>query len=79
MVDGKSIRDFEQLQDNFSADLLSYIENQKLSKWFSVRDMDDKAQQVFAINQNASPVEQMKEPCRALELENDEDVLALHT
>lgn len=73
LLDGKSIGDFEQLQDNFSADLLDYIENQKLAKWFSVRDMDDKAQQVSEINSNASPMEQMKAFCRILELYEDED------
>lgn len=75
-VDGISINTFEQLQDNFSSDLLNYIENNKLSKWFSVRDMDEKAQQVSAIDSNASSMEQMKALCRVLELEDDEDVIA---
>lgn len=75
LVDGKSIGDFDQLQDNFSADLLDFIENQKLAKWFSVRDMDDKAQQVSAIDLNAGPMVQMKALCQILELEEDEDVI----
>lgn len=76
LVNGKSVGDFEQLQDNFSADLLDYIENQKLAKWFNVRDMDDKAQQVSEIEPIASPMVQMKSLCRILELEDDEDVIA---
>jgi Uncharacterized low-complexity proteins len=74
-VDGKSIGDFEQLQDNFSADLLDYIENQKLAKWFSVRDMDEKAQGIANIDPNSSPTEQMKVLCRIMELEDDDDVI----
>lgn len=74
-VNGNSISDFEQLQENFSADLINHIENQKLSKWFSVRDMDDKAQQVSNIDPNSSPMEQLKALCLLLDLEADDDIL----
>ncbi|BBP00328.1 pentapeptide repeat-containing protein [Sulfuriferula nivalis] len=72
---GVKITSVEELQDNFSADILPIFQSGRLAKWFKSRDMLDQALAIEAIAKDSSELQQLGNICRALDLDDDEEVL----
>lgn len=75
IIDGNKVKTFEELQDNLHADLLPYLKNGKLAKWFLSRDLADKAAAIAAIDLNQPDLALLSAVCEVLELEADDDIL----
>ena len=74
-INGKRISTFEELQDNFSAELLPIFQSGRLHKWFMSRGMTEQANAVKAIDTQGSELEQLTSICQVLDLECDEEAL----
>ena len=74
-INGKRISTFEELQDNFNAELLPIFQSGRLHKWFMSRGMTEQADEVKAIDTNGGELEQLTSICKVLELEVDEEAL----
>lgn len=74
-LNGQKVSTLEQLQDNFSADILPLFQSGLLAKWFASRDLTDQAMVINAISKETSELEQLKKLCQVLGLDDDETVL----
>jgi uncharacterized protein YjbI with pentapeptide repeats len=72
---GVLMTNFDELQDNFSADILPLFQSGKLARWFKSREMPEQVLAVEAIDKNGSELQQLKGICQILELDADEEVL----
>ena len=72
---GQKINTVEQLQDNFSADILPIFQSGILAKWFNARDLTEQTIVLNTISKDASELEQLKGLCHVLGLSEDEEVL----
>lgn len=69
------ISNLKQLQDNFSADILPIFQSGRLAKWFKSRDLSEQATAIEAISKIGSELEQLKDICQVLRLDDDEEIL----
>lgn len=72
---GVKITNFEELQDNFSAEILPLFQSGKLARWFKSREMSEQALAVEAIDKNGRELQQLQGLCQVLGLDADEEVL----
>lgn len=72
---GLKIYTLEELQDNFSADILPIFQSGKLAKWFKSRDLLNEVAAIEAIAKDGSELQQLKAICQVLGLDDDEEVL----
>ena len=69
------ITNFEELQDNFCAEILPIYQSGRLAKWFKSREMSEQALAIDTIDKNVSEMQQLKGICQVLGLEADEEEL----
>lgn len=74
---GVKVTSFEELQENFSADILPIFQAGRLSKWLMSRELVAQSEAIAAIDKNSTELLQLVAICRVLELDDDEEVLQI--
>lgn len=72
---GVKVTSFDELQDNFSADILPIFQTGRLAKWLMSRELVAQAESIAAIDKNSTELQQLVAICRVLELDDDEEIL----
>ena len=72
---GVKVTNLEELQENFSADILPIFQTGRLVKWLMSRELVAQAEAIAVIEKNSTELQQLAAICRVLELDDDEDVL----
>ena len=72
---GVKVTNFDELQDNFSADILPIFQTGRLAKWLMSRELVAQSEAIAAIDKNSTELQQLAFICRVLELDDDEEVL----
>ena len=72
---GVKVTSFEELQEQFSADILPIFQTGRLAKWLMSRDLVAQAEAIVAIDKNSTELQQLAAISRVLELDDDVDVL----
>lgn len=72
---GVKVTSLEELQDNFSADILPIFQTGRLAKWLKSRELLAQSEAIAAIDKASSELQQLAAICRVLELDDDEEVL----
>ena len=65
-LEGVIITNLDELQDNFSADILPIFQSGRLAKWFQSRDLLEQAAATEAIAKDGSELQQLKAICQVL-------------
>ncbi len=74
-LNGIKISTIEQLQDNFSADILPVFQSGILAKWFNSKGLTEQAMAINAISKDGSELGQLKSLCQVLGFDDDDEVL----
>jgi uncharacterized protein YjbI with pentapeptide repeats len=72
---GIKVTSLEELQENFSADILPIFQTGRLTKWLMSRELVAQSEAIAAIDKNSTELQQLAAICRVLELDDDEEVL----
>lgn len=72
---GVKVTTLEELQENFSADILPIFQTGRLVKWLMSRELVTQAEAIAVIDKNSTELQQLASICQVLELDDDEDVL----
>ena len=72
---GVKVTSFDELQENFSADILPIFQTGRLAKWLMSRELVAHSEAIAAINKASTELQQLAAICRVLALDDDEEVL----
>lgn len=74
-LSGATVSTFDELQDNFSAEILPIYRTGRLLKWLQARELTEQVQAVQAITPSDDDRELLGALCRAVGLDDDAEVL----
>lgn len=74
-LSGATVSTFDELQDNFSAEILPIYRTGRLLKWLQARELTEQAQAVQAITPSDDDRELLGALCCALDLDDDTEVI----
>ena len=74
-INGVKITNIEELQDNFSVEILPIFNSGLLAKWLKSRELIDQARSIEEIDKNTIELIQLKKICQALEIDDDDEIL----
>jgi uncharacterized protein YjbI with pentapeptide repeats len=74
-LSGATVSTFDELQDNFSAEILPIYRTGRLLKWLQARELTEQVQAVQAITLSDDDRELLGALCRALALDDDTEVI----
>ncbi len=75
LLKGVKVTNFDELQDNFGADILPIFQSGRLAKFLKSRELPEQADAITAIDLGNTELQQLAAICRVLELDDNEDVL----